>query len=192
MRGMVRNIALLGLMLILANCAKVVYDSDAKLNQFAFVPDTQPSITVMTMVNNKNGAGGHSSLLIDGGPQRIMYDPAGRWWHSHVPERNDVLFGLTPKVLQRYKSFHARDTHHVVSQTVYVSKEVAQLAYRLALSQGASHDAMCAQNVTAVLAKIPGFEKVGRHWGPAKLMKKFAKLDAVITDKYYETDVGQN
>jgi hypothetical protein len=131
-------------------------------------------------------------LLIDGGPQRIMYDPAGRWWHSQVPERNDVLFGLNPQKLQRYKSFHARDTHHVVSQTVFVTKEEAQEAYRLALAQGASHDAMCAINVSSVLRQMERFKPVGGHFGPAALMIKFARLPVVKTDKYYENDTGKN
>lgn len=182
----------LAAVLILSNCAKVVYDSDFEIQRFHYTSPDGPALTLLTMVNNQNGSGGHSSLLIDGGPNRIMYDPAGRWFHSWAPERNDVLYGMQPKVLQRYKSFHARDTHHVVSQRIEVPLEVAQKAYQLALAQGASHDAMCAMNVTAILEQLPGFESIGRTWGPAKLMKKFARLNGVETDKYFETDVGQN
>lgn len=182
----------LACLLILSNCAKAVYDSDFEVQRFAYVSPEPPSLTLLTMVSNQNGAGGHSSLLIDGGPQRIMYDPAGRYFHSWIPERNDVLYGFKPELLQRYKSFHARDTHHVVSQKIYVSEAVAQKAYALALAQGASHDAMCAMNVTAILDQLPGFDSIGRMWGPAKLMKKFARLKGVQTDKYYETDTGKN
>lgn len=192
MRSILRISAAFMLLMALSNCAKVVYDSDFELARYNYVSPDQPSLTLMTMVNNKNGSGGHSSLVIDGGPQRIMYDPAGRWFHSWVPERNDVLFGLTPALLQRYKSFHARDTHHVVSQTIPVSSAIAQQAYALAMAQGASHDAMCSQNTSAILVKLAGFESVGRPWGPAVLMKNFGKLPGVVTDKYYETDSGQN
>ena len=192
MGRLIRLFSALVFVMALSNCAKVVYDSDFELARYNYVSPDEPALTLITMINNKNGAGGHSSLLIDGGAQRVMYDPAGRYFHSWIPERNDVLFGLTPELLQRYKSFHARDTHHVVSQRIPVSKAVAQKAYQLALAQGASHDAMCAQNTSAILVQLAGFESVGRPWGPAKLMKNFGKLPGVVTDKYYETDVGQN
>ncbi|MEY8838025.1 hypothetical protein AB9K41_03180, partial [Cribrihabitans sp. XS_ASV171] len=33
-------------------------------------------LTLYTMVNNRSGAGGHSSLMINGS-QRVIFDPAG-------------------------------------------------------------------------------------------------------------------
>jgi hypothetical protein len=177
--------------LALSACAKEIYDSDASVQKAAYVHDGAPTLTLLTMISNKNGQGGHSSLLINAS-QRVMYDPAGRWFSSAVPERNDVLFGVTPAVLKRYNSFHARDTHHVVIQEIPVTAQVAEMAYRAALQQGASHDAMCANNTSQMLSKLPGFEKIGVTWYPAKLSEKFAKLPGVKTTKYYETDVGQN
>jgi len=177
---------------MLSACAKSVYAPDADIAKRAYVGTDRPYLELWTMVNNKNGSGGHSSLVVNGGPQVIMYDPAGRWWSSAVPERNDVLFGLTPAVQKRYKSWHARDTHHVVTQRIYVSKEAAQSAYYAAIEQGASHDAMCAANVSALLDKVDGFAQLPNTFFPAGLMRKFGRLPGVVTEKYFEQDVGKN
>ena len=73
-------IALLVGVVLLTGCAKKIYDSDETIAQRAYFNEGPPTITLLTMIANRNGSGGHSSLLIDGGPnqQRIMYDPAGR------------------------------------------------------------------------------------------------------------------
>ncbi|PIB26127.1 hypothetical protein BFP76_14310 [Amylibacter kogurei] len=185
------SVAILCALLVLSACAKSVYAPASEVQKRAFVSDDAPYLQLMTMISNKSGAGGHSSLVVNGS-QVIMYDPAGRYWNSLLPERDDVLFGLNPAMMQRYKSFHARDTHHVVSQRVYVSQAVAEIAYKAALEQGASPDAMCANNVSALLSKVPGFEAVGHTWSPKRLMNNFAKLPSVKTDKYYENDTGKN
>ncbi len=176
----------------LSACAKSVYAPDIDVQKRAYVSPERPYLELWTMINNKTGGGGHSSLVVNGGPQLVMYDPAGRWWHSTIPERNDVLFGLTPKMQKRYKSWHARDTHHVVTQRIYVSEDIAMQAYQAALDQGASMDAMCASNVSALFSKIEGFANLPNAMFPAKLMKRFGALPNVTTDKYYETDVGNN
>lgn len=177
--------------LSLTACAKEIYAPDNAVQKAAYIHNEGPSLTLLTMIHNKTGNGGHTSLMINAS-QRIMYDPAGRWYSSVVPERNDVLFGVTPAVLKRYQSFHARDTHHVVVQKINVSAEVAEIAFQAALQQGASHDAMCANNTSTMLSKVPGFEDLGVTWSPARFSKKFGKLPGVITTKYYETDTGKN
>jgi len=187
----IKPILLLCAALSLTACAKEIYAPDSLVQQASYVHEGAPTLTLLTMISNKTGSGGHSSLMINAS-ERIMYDPAGRWWSSIVPERNDVLFGITPDVLKRYNSFHARDTHHVVIQEIEVSAKVAQIAYRAALQQGASHDAMCANNTSKLLSNVPGFESIGITWSPAGLSKKFEKLPGVKTTKYYENDVGQN
>lgn len=188
----IKTSVLLVALCMLSACAKSIYAPDADIQKRAYISPEPPYIELWTMVQNKTGGGGHSSLVVNGGPQLIMYDPAGRYWHSSLPERNDVLFGMTPQLQQRYKSWHARDTHHVVTQRVYVSKAVAMQAYQAALEQGASMDAMCATNVSAMLDKVDGFAQIPNAMLPAKLMKRFAKLPNVITDKHYETDAGNN
>lgn len=187
----------LGLILaiFLASCTSYgtpdKFASDAEVAKVRYISKEPPSLTLITMVHNKSGFGGHSALLIDGS-ERVMYDPAGRWWSSKVAERHDLVYGVTPAVMKSYRSFHARDTHHVVSQKIYVSHEVAERAIAAAQAQGRSADAACAVNTIAILQQLPGFEDVGRTLFPAKLMKNFAELEGVTTDKYYETDKGKN
>lgn len=175
----------------LTACAEVIEAPQSEIQKWAYVSGEPPSITLVSMIDNETGRGGHSSLLIDG-KQLVMYDPAGTWKTNITPEYHDVVFGMRPSAMQSYKSYHARHTHHVVFQKVYVSAEVAEIAFQEALKQGASHNALCASNTSALLARIPGFEGVGRAWGPAPLMRKFAKLPNVITEKYYEDDIGKN
>lgn len=177
--------------LSLSACAKEIYDSDADVQKASYSHPGPKSLTLLTMISNKNGQGGHTSLVVNAS-ERIMYDPAGRWYSSIVPERNDVLFGVTPTVLKRYNSFHSRQTHHVVIQEIPVSAAVAEIAYRAALQQGASHDAMCANNTSTMLSKVPGFESLGITWSPRRLSEKFGELPGVKTTKYYENDIGQN
>ena len=186
-----RILAALCLLAALSACAKDVGDSDLAIQNVAYKHDTGPSITLLTMIHNKTGSGGHSSLLINGS-QRVMYDPAGRFSSNAVREQGDLLYGITPAVMKRYKSFHARDTHHVLIQEIPVSAEVAQIAIREAISQGPSHDAMCAANTSAMLKRIPGFEAVGGTFSPKGLAKRFGKLAGVKETKHYEYDVGQN
>lgn len=185
-----RFLALLGVV-ILASCAKGVYAPQDLIDRYSYRHDGPPSLTLISVIRNKSQKGGHSALMINA-RERIIYDPAGRWHNPVVPERNDVLFGVNDPVLEAYNGFHARVTYHVVLQEIEVSAEIAQMAYDAALRQGASMDAMCAANVSAVLAQVPGFEDVGRSFFPHVLMKRFARLPGVETLTIYEDDVGKN
>ncbi len=167
------------------------YASDTEVAKFQHVSQEQPFLMLMTMVSNKTGRGGHSSLVINGS-QTVMYDPAGRWFNSHAPERHDLLYGVNDNILQLYRSFHARDTHHVVSQKIYVSAEVAEQAIAAAKLQGRALDATCAINTIAILNQLEGFQGIKSTYFPEKLMKRFAELPNVQTDKYYENDTGKN
>ena len=190
MRG-VRLVCVLAMLAVLAACGtKPVFDSPEEVQRRAYVHDGPPALTLITMVNNKTGVGGHSSLMINAS-QRPMYDPAGRYYNSTVPEQNDLLYGITPEILRRYVSFHARDTHHVVLQSVEVSPAVAEQAFALAKQRGTSWDAMCSTNVTSILSRVQGFEDMRGSIFPARLMKHFAALPGVETEEVYEYDKGK-
>ncbi len=191
---LLRYAALFCMAIFLTACGYGTKDKYASLNhveQYSYSSKEAPSLTLMTMISNRTGAGGHSSLLINGS-QTVMYDPAGRWSHAQVPERHDFLYGLTPQVMKKYKSFHARKTHHVVSQKVYVSPEVAEQAIAAAQRQGRAKDATCAVNTLDILHQLVGFNGVKSTFFPAKLMKRFGELEGVETTKFYENDEGQN
>ena len=71
-------IALL-LPLALAACgAEKTWAPDVDVQRAIYHNDAPPSITVITVVSNSNGSGGHSALLINGS-QRLIFDPAGTW-----------------------------------------------------------------------------------------------------------------
>lgn len=191
---LLRYAALLCVAIFLTACTYGTKDKFASMNhieQYSYSSKEAPSLTLLTMISNRTGAGGHSSLLINGS-QTVMYDPAGRWSHVQVPERHDFLYGLTPQVMKTYKSFHARKTHHVVSQKIYVSPEVAEQAIAAAQRQGRAKDATCAVNTINILNQIIGFKGVKNTYFPAKLMERFGELDGVETTKFYENDEGQN
>ncbi|MFP7569219.1 hypothetical protein [Marivita sp. S2033] len=146
-----------------------------------------PALTLFTMINNRSGAGAHTSLMINGS-QRVIFDPAGTVRLSAVPERDDVLYGVTPGVADFYARAHARKTYRVVIQRVEVSPEVAERALRLAIANGPVGSAQCALSTAAILRKLPGFESVGSTWFPKTLMDDFGALPGVQTSTIVEND----
>ncbi len=145
------------------------------------------ALTLFTMINNRSGAGAHTSLMINGS-QRVIFDPAGTVRLSAVPERGDVLYGITPGVADFYARAHARETFHVVIQTIEVPPEVAERALRLAIANGPVASAQCALSTAAILRQLPGFESIGSTWFPKRLMESFGQLPGVQTQKIFEND----
>ncbi|MFL4470267.1 hypothetical protein ACERZ8_10430 [Tateyamaria armeniaca] len=93
------------LLLLLAACAQtpaVPYASKARTEAVAYRAPGPDTFTIFTMVSNRNGKGAHSALMINGS-QRVIFDPAGSFVNERVPEREDVLYGVTPAVLAGYK-----------------------------------------------------------------------------------------
>ena len=146
-----------------------------------------PALTLYTMINNRSGAGAHTSVMINGS-QRIIFDPAGTVRLSAVPERNDVLYGITPGVEDFYARAHARETYHVVIQRIEVSPEVAEQALRLAIANGPVASAQCTLSTSALLRQLPGFESIGSTWFPKRLMEDFEDLPGVQTTRLFEND----
>lgn len=181
----------LAVLALVAACA-VDNSPDSSPDQIAAVAYRSaepPSVTVFSMINNRTGRGGHTALMVNGS-QRVIFDPAGSFRDKRVTERGDVLYGITPGWANAYKSAHARVTHHVVSQTIPVSAEQAELALRLVMSNGPVVGGFCAQSTTAILAQLDGFESIERTFFPEKLMQRIAALPNVVTDKHYENDDG--
>jgi hypothetical protein len=184
--------ALLLLCAALAGCAAAPlapYASDERVASVAYRAPGPASLTVMTMVNNRSGSGGHSALMINGS-QRVIFDPAGSFVNARVAEQEDVLFGVTPAVLAGYKSAHARSTYHVVSQTVEVTPEQAEIALQLAVQNGAVSRSFCTSAATGLMQQVPGFEGIKPTFFPTKLMEQMATWPGVVEDRYYEDDDG--
>ncbi|MCV2888099.1 hypothetical protein OE747_07085 [Ruegeria sp. XHP0148] len=144
-------------------------------------------LTLYTMVNNRSGAGAHTSLMINAS-ERVIFDPAGSFWADIVPEQNDVLFGITPAVERAYRGSHARETHHVVVQELEVTPEQAEAAYRLARQMGPVPGAYCANYTAQLLQQIPGFSDIKVTFQPTKLADQFGSRPGAVTNRYYEKD----
>jgi len=192
MIGFGRVGAALALCLALAGCAAdPVWAPDAEVNAARYAPGGQPSITLITMISNSSGNGGHSALLIDGS-ERVLFDPSGSWLHPQVPERNDVLFGMRPALLDLYYDYHARETYHVVRQELAVSPETAAFLSQQVQSYGAVPNAQCALSISTILSQTPGFETVTRGYFPTRLMNSFEALPGVRTDRIFDDDSDDN
>ena len=139
------------------------------------------------MINVWSGNGAHSSLLIDAS-QRVMFDPAGSFKNETIPGRNDVLFGISPRVEEFYVSYHARQTYYVEGQRILVSDEIAERALQLVMANGAVPKSACALAVSKVLRDIPGFENIRRTISPTRIRDDFAKIPGVVTTIYREDD----
>ena len=145
------------------------------------------SLTLYTMIDVRDGSGAHSSVLVDAS-QRVMFDPAGTFGHPTIPERNDVLFGMSPRVEQYYVSYHARVTFYVVGQTVFVSPEVAERALQMFMANGPVAKANCTRVTSSILRQLPGFESLPQTWFPVVLMDAFQQLPGVVRTEHRESD----
>ncbi|HQY43443.1 MAG TPA: hypothetical protein PK450_04625 [Paracoccaceae bacterium] len=175
----------------LSACAEPVWAPDEAVARARYVSEEPASITLFTVVRKLGGEGAHSGLMINGS-QRIMFDPAGTWHHPTVPERNDVHFGITPRMKQFYIDYHARETYDVYEQTVLVSPAVAELALRRVQENGAVGKALCGNAISSVLRDIPGFESVGKSFFPKKIMNAFGALPGVVTVVHDDSDADNN
>ena len=181
----------LALPLFLANCAEPVWAPDEAVAQARYVSDEGPSITLFTVVRKLGGEGAHTGLMINGS-QRVMFDPAGTWHHPTVPERNDLFYGITPRMKQFYINYHARETYDVYEQRVPVSAQVAELAIQRAAANGAVGKALCGNSISSILRDIPGFEGVKKTLFPNKIMRAFAEIPGVVTIVHADDDSDNN
>lgn len=179
---------LIGLPLALSACsAESVWAPEDVISRAIYREPGPKYLTLYTMKNTGSDNGAHSALLINAS-QRVMFDPAGSWVQEQMPERNDVLFGVSPRLEEFYVSFHARVTYYVVGQKVEVSPEVAERALNLALVAGPVSQANCTRYTSRLLRQLPGFEGIRQTWFPNKLSDDFAALPSVETRIYRETD----
>lgn len=178
--------------LFIAGCgAESKWAPDDVVARAAYVHDGPPSITLFTVLSNRSNNGAHTGLLINGS-QRVMFDPAGTWMHPYVPERNDLHFGVTPKMVAFYIDYHARVTYRVVEQTIVVTPQQAEIAMQRAMAYGAVPKSQCAKSTSAILQGVPGFESMPATWSPEKLMKAFGRLPGVTERTFTDTDADSN
>jgi hypothetical protein len=185
-----RRTVMLGLPLFAAGCAtQTVWAPDDVVSRVAWVEPPPNYIALYTMKNVDSGNGAHTALLISAS-QRVIFDPAGSLRHPEIPERGDVLFGVTPRVLEFFEGFHARETYYVVKMTKQVPPEVAEQCFSLALQAGAVSRPFCTQSTSRILSQLPGFERINTVLLPDNLHDRFATLPGVTTTERRENDDG--
>ncbi|MBU3029634.1 hypothetical protein [Paracoccus marinaquae] len=177
---------------LLAACgADNIWASDEAVRSARFVLDQPPSITLFTVIGIPRGQGGHSALMLNGS-QRVIYDPAGSWKHPWIPERHDVLYGITDNYRRFYIDYHARSTYWVAEDRVPVSREVADLAIRRAEANGAANKSFCAVETGTILRGLPGFERAPTGFSPIRLRDWFLTLPGVVSQRHMDGDPANN
>ncbi|MGL4278731.1 MAG: hypothetical protein ACRCS0_00060 [Albidovulum sp.] len=174
--------------LALAGCgADNVWAPDAEVARARYVSSEAPSLTLYTVVNRRSKEGGHAALLVNAS-QRVLFDPAGTFKVPGLPERHDVIFGITEQVRKIYIDYHARDTYDVLEQKIYVSPGVAEAALQRALNYGAVNKAFCGNSTSDILRGLPGFEGIPRTFFPMKISRAFGEIPGVRTHLYKDGD----
>ena len=187
----VRVAALLAVAVCVSACSvrnpESTNSPDAEVLAARYEHEGPKRLTLYTMISNDTGSGAHTSLMINAG-QRATFDPAGSFRkEGAIVAKNDVVYGMTPYLEDQYKRFHARETYHVVVQSIDVSPQVAEMALRKAESLGPVLEAQCAHSTSGLLKSLPGFEDAPQSYYPLKLMDYFAAKGATY-DRLFEYD----
>jgi len=156
-----------------------------------YVHDGPPSLTLYTVISTGSGNGAHAGMMVNA-DERVMFDPAGTWHHPRLPERNDVHYGMSPKMVNFYVDYHARETYDVIEQTIVVTPAVAALVKRRVIEYGAVPKTQCTVATSRILRGVPGFEGLPQTWYPKVLMLAFGELPGVTTRKITDDDADNN
>ena len=175
----------------LAGCEVYRSAEPEEIARARYVSAEPPSVTLVSMVNAETGRSAHSALVINGS-QRVLYDPAGTFTHPDLPRRGDVHYGITPRYLDYYERYHARFSHFVHSQKVYVSRETADRVMANAIAEGRTPKMFCASSVTTALRGVPPFTGVRYTLLPEPTLEDFARIPGVEDSYVYESDIGKN
>ena len=188
-------LALMALLGLAACGADQTFAPQAEVDAARYVEGPPTYIVLYTGINDRNGSGAHSALLVNAS-QRVLFDPAGTFTHPRAPVQGDVHYGITDSVLAAFLDYHARDSatekFHVVERRLYVSPEVAEMILRKVQANGAVPKAQCASSISAILRSVPGFESVPSTWFPIKLGEGFGQLPGVTTRIVTEENDGSD
>lgn len=187
-----RQFLALALPLAAAGCgARAVWAPDEAVARAAHRAEGPPSLTLVTVISNETEDGAHTGLVISG-DQRVLFDPAGSWYHPAAPERNDVHYGITDAVLAHYLDYHTRVTYRTVVQRIEVAPEVAARAIARAEAAGPVAQGLCTAAVARVLGDLPGFEGLPQTLFPRVLSAAFGRLPGVTTETLHDDDDDYN
>ena len=166
---------IVALVLLSACGGTAVWAPDEALKNVYYRHPGPATITLYTVRNEGTDNGAHTALLINAS-QRVLWDPAGSFGHEAIPERNDVIFGVNPAVLDFYNGFHSYGAFYVTAMEIEVEPEVAEDLLRRVMAYGPVGYAQCAINTSALLKETKGFESIDETWFPNNIMEKFSQL----------------
>lgn len=161
-----------------------VWASDEAVARFRAPNPGPTSLALITVRNEWQQSGEHSALLI-AASERVLFDPFGGWSDPQVPERDDVLYGMTDAALGRYLAYQAGGGFYYERQEIAVPAAVAETALARARTHGPTGAAQCVNAHLAVLAGLPGFGGIGHPWTPDALSRRFARLPGVVTTEVH-------
>lgn len=190
----IRFVVIFPILLLVSACGgpEPIWAPHNEVQQALYKHDGPASVTLYTVINNKNNSGGHSALMING-TQRVIWDPAGTWWNPASPERNDVHYGITPRMEEIYVDYHARITWRVVIQDVQVSRATADQLIAAVQAYGAVPKAQCSASTTKILAANADFAPyISQTWYPKKLMEQFDAIPNMRKSVVYDDDDDNN
>ncbi|GAA3861592.1 hypothetical protein [Celeribacter arenosi] len=190
----IRHTLLLVAVAILAACgaAEPKWAPDAEVARSVYRDPTPPALTLYTVISNKSGAGLHSALMVNAPSQRAIFDPAGTFKHPHLPERNDVIFGMSDAAVDFYIDYHARITFRVVEQKIPVSPQVAELVLARIQAYGAVPKANCANSISDILKDVPGFSDAPQTYFPNRLMAWMSTKPITSSQTHYDNSPDDN
>jgi hypothetical protein len=172
--------------------AQPTWAPDTEVSRSVYRHDGPTAITLFTVLTKGNDSGAHSGLMVNAPSQRAMFDPAGTFYHPHLPERNDVHFGMSDKAVEYYMDYHARVSYDVVSQTINVSPQVAELAMSRIKAYGAVSKMQCAASISTILQQLPGFETVPNTLFPKRIYTWFDEQPNVISERFIDDSPDNN
>lgn len=169
----------------------MVSSTPEAIERAAYASSEAPYVALLTMVDRDSGQGAHSALLVNGS-ERVLYDPAGTFKTEVTVENGDVIYGITPRVLEAYEFFHARETTSFLEQKIPVSRAMADAVIARMEAQGPSPKFLCAINTAEILRDFAPFASIPRSYHPTRLMSAFEDLPGVERREVFDDDVGQN
>lgn len=178
-------------LILLSGCVPTPRASDQDIERHRYSHTAPPSITLITIKKIKNDRGAHSALVVNGS-QRVLFDPAGTFLHRQIAERNDVIYGLSPQLLNMYIDFHSRKSFYTVTQTVDVSPVVAERLLQAVISNGTVISGFCNQAVSGILSEEPSLSGFRKSFSPNVTEADFARLLNVERQVFYDDDSDDN
>ncbi|MEM9350418.1 MAG: hypothetical protein AAGA47_09165 [Pseudomonadota bacterium] len=185
-----RRAFLLGAPALLAACSSKprVFAEQSALDAARW-PNTGPGrLQVFSSFNVGTNNGAHTAMLISA-DEHVVFDPAGTFRHSRLPERHDVIYGMVPSARQAFVDYHTRSTFWTVLQTFEVPRSTAFAVKRAAERAGPVSDAFCTRATSTLLADAPGMPfAVDPVWFPVSLHDQLLGRPGVIRQEFRQTD----